>query len=71
MIHVWDTHTRKESREPLRGHTAGLLSLAIASEGNLIVSGLADHTVRVWDIQAGEVCQPFEGHTNWVQCGPL
>ncbi|KAG1827592.1 WD40-repeat-containing domain protein [Suillus subaureus] len=52
---------------PLQGHTGYVNTVAISSDGNRIVSGSDDQTVRVWDMKTGEgVGAPFRGHTGRV-----
>ncbi|KAJ6586709.1 quinon protein alcohol dehydrogenase-like superfamily [Mycena sp. CBHHK59/15] len=51
----------------LQGHSGDIRSVAFSPDGTQIVSGSADHTVRVWDAQTGHtVAGPFEGHSDWV-----
>jgi WD40 repeat protein len=53
---------------PLQGHTDYVNAVAISPDGNRIVSGSDDETVRVWDMQTGEgVGAPFRGHTGPVR----
>ena len=47
-IKLWDTETYQEVFT-LRGHTAGVVSLAISPDGTRIASGSVDRTARVWD----------------------
>ncbi|KIM73368.1 hypothetical protein PILCRDRAFT_15274, partial [Piloderma croceum F 1598] len=49
------------------GHTGWVSSVAFSPDGQQIVSGSRDKTVRVWDAKMGELTAgPFEGHTGWV-----
>ncbi|KAG1827447.1 WD40-repeat-containing domain protein [Suillus subaureus] len=53
---------------PLEGHTGWVNAVMISSDGNRIVSGSDDQTVRVWDMQTGKaVGAPFRGHTGPVR----
>lgn len=50
----------------LKGHWGGVMSIAISTDGQRIVSGSADRTVRVWDINTSDELMELYGHTNWV-----
>ena len=55
-------------REPLRGHTEWVSSVAISSDGRYVVSGSADCTLRIWDVKTGEcVGEPLGIHTDRVK----
>ncbi len=41
LLHTWD------------GHTEGVNSVAISSDGSLVVSGSSDNTVRLWNRFSG------------------
>ena len=41
---------------------------ALEYHGNTLVSGSTDRSVRVWDIEAAECTQVFQGHTSTVRC---
>ena len=46
----------------LRGHEAPIR--AIAARGRTVVSGSYDHTLRVWDIEAGTCTWVLTGHSD-------
>jgi len=53
---------------PFTGHTNMVLSVAFSPEGQRIVSGSSDRTIRVWSTTMGEtVAGPFTGHTGTVR----
>ncbi|KAF9056907.1 WD40-repeat-containing domain protein, partial [Rhodocollybia butyracea] len=53
----------------IKGHSGMVHSVAFSPNGNRIVSGSADKTVRVWDARTGDlIVGPFNGHTNNVRC---
>ena len=51
----------------LQGHTHFVTSVAFSPDGNQIVSGSWDWSVRVWDAKTGEQLRELQGHTNYVK----
>ena len=54
----------------LAGHEglfSGVNSVAIAPDNQILASGSDDKTIRLWNIETGEVCATLKGHTNFVQ----
>ena len=50
----------------LEGHTNGVYSVAVSPDGQHIVSGSWDNTVRVWRLADGAAVRTLEGHTSIV-----
>ena len=50
----------------LNGHTSGVNSVAFSPDGNHIVSGSFDESVRVWDALMGVELTSLNGHTSFV-----
>ena len=50
----------------LRGHEGRVLSVGFSPDGQSIVSGSSDQTVRLWDLEGNPIGQPFQGHESWV-----
>jgi WD40 repeat protein len=48
------------------GHQDSVNSVAFSPDGQMIVSGSDDMTLRLWDIQGNSISQPFEGHQDSV-----
>jgi serine/threonine protein kinase len=48
------------------GHTDWVLSAAFSPEGQRLLSGSKDKTVRLWDVTTGQETARFEGHTDKV-----
>ena len=50
------------------GHTNAVYSVAFSPDGQRIVSGSADNTVRLWDADTGQpIGDPLTGHTDAVE----
>ena len=50
----------------LRGHHGPVLCVAFSTDGQLLISGGNDNTVRMWRTADGEMLSSFEGHTARV-----
>ena len=50
----------------VEGHTNYVLGVAITSDNKYAVSGSADNTVRVWNLQEKRHLAVLEGHTSSV-----
>lgn len=65
-VSIWDV-TQKRIRHKLEAHGAQVFSLALAADGNTVISGSEDKTVRLWDVHTGRLQGTFRGHTDWVR----
>ena len=52
--------------QQLRGHTSGVRCLAVACRS--LLSGSADKTIRVWDLDSWQCTAVLEGHRRGVSC---
>lgn len=50
----------------LEGHTDGVLSTSMTTDGKFGVSGSWDNSARVWDLETGEVVRTLTAHTERV-----
>jgi len=66
-IGVWDVAGDGGLLATLRGHTGGVLDLAVYSIKNRLVSASWDGTVRLWDLDQLRETRRFVGHTSWVR----
>jgi WD40 repeat protein/serine/threonine protein kinase len=51
----------------LAGHDGPVRSVAFSPNGELVVSGSEDNSLRVWDVAAGEVVKTLRGHGSSVR----
>lgn len=72
VINVWDIGTGKRLKQ-MRGHGKNAIySLSYNKEGNVLISGGADQSVRVWDLKkattesGAEPEEPFVGYVGDV-----
>jgi WD40 repeat protein len=73
-IKVWHTDQLTESKalqeiEPLHsltGHSHIVRSLIISADGQWLISGSWDHTVKIWHLETGKLVRTFKGHTDRV-----
>ncbi len=61
-IHIYDADTYKELMV-LAGHTDSVQAVAFSPNGKLIVSGSADKTVRLWEVETGKLRRARDEHT--------
>ncbi|MEZ4732254.1 MAG: pentapeptide repeat-containing protein [Caldilineaceae bacterium] len=67
LIHLWDIQ-RGEPGQILRGHTEAVHAVAFHPTGKRLVSGSADRTVRLWQIDGEQsgLRQTLYGHTDEI-----
>ena len=70
-IKVWDLESGQllrtlESQRRLlhsfEGHSGGVISIALTSNGQQVVSGSNDKTIKVWNLKNGNLIHTLEGH---------
>lgn len=50
---LWDTEIGREIWT-FTGHSSTTTSVAVSSDGNQIISGSSDYTIRLWDTGTGQ-----------------
>jgi WD40 repeat protein len=50
----------------LEGHTDCVWSIDFSSDGRLLASAAGDHTIRLWQVEDGNLLRMLEGHTDCV-----
>jgi WD40 repeat protein len=48
------------------GHTGVVMSVAVTPDGQQVISGSWDKTIKVWDLASGSIIRSLEGHTEFV-----
>jgi WD repeat-containing protein 48 len=64
-IAVWDTRSRKQIAR-LVGHTNNVKSLLLSADGQHLLSGSSDSTIRLWSIPEQRCLHTFEHHNDSV-----
>jgi hypothetical protein len=52
--------------ERLVGHESGVSAIAFSPDGNILASGSADKSIRLWDMHSGQALQTLRGHVSRV-----
>jgi len=61
---VW-VGQRSEVRR-ISGRTTGIYDLALAADGQTVLVGCADNSLRLWDVDTGAELQRFDGHQGVI-----
>ncbi|WP_016950957.1 WD40 repeat domain-containing protein [Anabaena sp. PCC 7108] len=51
----------------LYGHSDHIFSVAVNPDGKTFASGSADKSIKVWNIETGEIIHTLTGHSNYVR----
>ncbi len=63
QLQLWDVQSGQLLRT-FEGHTAWVWSVAFSPDGQRLVSGSKDQTVRLWNAGTGELLQTYSGHVG-------
>lgn len=61
-INIW---TEGKLTQTIRGHSARIKTMLFSPDGQKIVSGSDDHSIKIWGLD-GECLKTLVGHTNWI-----
>lgn len=53
--------------QTLTGHTDSVWSVILSPDSKTLISGSADHTIKIWNPETGKVVQTLVGHTDAVR----
>jgi WD40 repeat protein len=56
-----------QSVQTFEGHNGRIFSIAFSPDGQYLVTGSEDQTVRLWRVSTGECLSVFEGHAKAVE----
>ena len=59
-------HIMDQSVMTFRGHSDGVIAMAITPDGKRIVSGSDDKTIKIWDSASGDELMTLRGHDDWI-----
>jgi WD40 repeat protein/tRNA A-37 threonylcarbamoyl transferase component Bud32 len=65
IINPWQ---KTEVRRTLSDHTDIVRAVAISPDGQMLVSGSYDRTIKLWSLRTGELLQTLTGHSHRVSC---
>jgi WD40 repeat protein len=51
----------------LSAHESRVWSVAFSPNGEILISGSEDKTIKLWNAKTGECLQTLQGHANWIK----
>jgi WD40 repeat protein len=61
LVHLWEVATERV-RAILHGHTRAVTAAVFSANGQTLITGSADTTVRFWDLNSGREYGMLKGH---------
>ena len=53
---------------PSSGHSSAVSSVAFSPDGTKVVSGSGDNTVKIWNVESGDVLHTLSGEREYDDC---
>ena len=63
-VHIWNAQTGKHKM--LLSEHKGLRCIAMSPDGMFIATGSEDTTIRLWDINTGQLTRTLKGHSHRI-----
>ena len=63
---AWDKRIEFQCLQTFGDDPGIVLSVAISPDGETIVSGSEDNSLKIWNLETGELVRTIEGHSDWV-----
>src|SRR5690606_10034577 len=62
------THSKSQQLETIiqKGHELAVVSIAVSSDSNFVVTGSKDKSAKLWDLRTGREVRSFLGHEHTV-----
>ena len=64
LLHL--LHSRKKSIRTFEGHFDWVWSIVFSPDGSRLASASSDSTIRLWDVDTGEILDTLCGHESYV-----
>jgi WD40 repeat protein len=64
---VWDLATGEQLRT-LNGHSDSVNAVAVTADGKQAISASRDNTLKLWNLETGEVIASFTGESPIICC---
>ncbi len=55
----------------LDGHTSGVRSLEFSADGQRLLTGSDDNTLKLWNLETKRTIETLRGHDGWIACCTL
>jgi serine/threonine protein kinase len=65
-VAAWRFWTRVLPLRTLQGHSGSVLSVAFSPDGRTLASGSRDNTIKLWDVNSGQLLRTLTGHSDSV-----
>ncbi|KAK9318845.1 WD40-repeat-containing domain protein [Lipomyces orientalis] len=66
-IKLWDANDEYKNIRTLKGHDHTVSSVKFFPDGDRIVSGSRDKTLRIWAVKTGYCLRTVVGHSDWIK----